>query len=51
MREGLIFCDEVTAGCIVMRWIAAPVCGGMDVEMLFGLRDLVLSEVFWESDE
>ena len=43
-------CDEITAGCIVMRRLAAP-CRWRDIELTFGMRDYVLSEIFWESVE
>ena len=41
------FCSEITAACIVLRILAAP-CRWSDLEVIFGMRSYVLSEVFWE---
>lgn len=40
-------CDPVTATCVVLRKLAAPV-RWFDVELEFGMRSSHLSEVFWE---
>lgn len=44
------YCDAITAACIVLRRLAAP-CRWHDLEIVFGLRCYVLSQVFWEALE
>lgn len=44
------YCDEITAGYILMRRPAAP-CRWRDIEFTFGMRDYVQPEIFWESVE
>ena len=43
-------CDPITACCIVLRKLASP-CRRKDVEYLFGMHALALSEIFWEMVE
>lgn len=44
------FCDMLTAGCIVIRRLAA-LCRLRYIEKPFGRRDYAMSEVFWEAIE
>lgn len=40
-------CNFLTASCIVTRQLASP-CRWTDVERMFGMRNYLLLEVFWE---